>query len=499
MDKLETGQWAALLCVVILYPILTILLSEFQRGLERRSSPYVKSVRQFQIAVLPTAALFILLTFIAGIPVTPLAADGSPLPLGKLSAPVIFNKIVLTVAAIFLINVVLQAINAFLMSNRDGSAFLSNIPGLLLDLFRVIVVLIAAAIIVSSVWGADLQGALVGLGVGGIVLGLALQDTLSAVFAGLAMVSTRNFKEGDWIKTGDYEGCVIAMDWRSVTIETEQKIQAVVPNSELAQSTFVVESSKSMPYGEEISLFLSYDDPPEKVIAVIDDVASSISDILISPVHEVEVLNYTDKGIEYELMFFVADRGEAWRVRSDFLRRFWYAADRAGLRHMGAQNLHFQNIPRPDLSFKAKHAVLAKIDVLTPEGSGFDALVASSEQIRFGAKEIIMSAGQKFDRIYIPVEGSLSLVDLDDTIIQTIENGDFFVSRTFLSGAECPIAVRADQSCTALSIPSQDLLAYIDQNPKLATRLETYIEHMEDSLRGRRQYTDMGSFKLSVI
>jgi len=125
-----------------------------------------------------------------------------------------------------------------------------------------------------------------------------------------------------------------------------------------------------MPYGEEISLFLSYDDPPEKVIAVIDDVASSISDILISPVHEVEVLNYTDKGIEYELMFFVADRGEAWRVRSDFLRRFWYAADRAGLRHMGAQNLHFQNIPRPDLSFKAKHAVLAKIDVLTPEGSG---------------------------------------------------------------------------------------------------------------------------------
>jgi len=78
MDKLETGQWSALLCVVILYPILTILLSEFQRGLERRSSPYVKSVRQFQIAVLPTAALFILLTFIAGIAVTPLAADGKP-------------------------------------------------------------------------------------------------------------------------------------------------------------------------------------------------------------------------------------------------------------------------------------------------------------------------------------------------------------------------------------------------------------------------------------
>ena len=162
--------------------------------------------------------------------------------------------------------------------------------------------------------------------VSAVVLGLALQDTLSAVFAGLSMVSTRNFKEGDWLKTGDYEGRVIAMDWRSVTIETEQKILAVVPNSELAQSTFIVESSETMPYGEEISLFMAFDDPPEKVMRAIDEVASSIPDILNEPDHEVEVLNFTDKGVEYELMFFVADRGDAWRVRSDFLRRFWYVA-----------------------------------------------------------------------------------------------------------------------------------------------------------------------------
>ena len=104
------------------------------------------------------------------------------------------------------------------------------------------------------------------------------------------------------------------MDWRSVTIETEQKILAVVPNSELAQSTFIVESSETMPYGEEISLFMAYDDPPEKVMRAIDEVAASIPDVLTEPPHEVEVLNYTDKGIEYELMFFVADRGEAWRL-----------------------------------------------------------------------------------------------------------------------------------------------------------------------------------------
>jgi len=340
---------------------------------------------------------------------------------------------------------------------------------------------------------------LVGLGVGGIVLGLALQDTLSAVFAGLAMVSTRNFKEGDWIKTGDYEGRVVAMDWRCVTIETEQKIQAVVPNSELAQSTFVVESSDTMPYGEEISLFLSYDDPPETVIAVIDAVASSIADILKTPVHEVEVLNYTDKGIEYELMFFVADRGEAWRVRSDFLRRFWYAAGRAGLRHTGAQNLHFQNVSRAELNFKERHSLLAGVDVLTPEGDGFDALVSASTQARFGRHETMMNAGEKFTHIYIPIEGSLSLIDLKGSVVQSIGIGDFFVSRAFLSGAESPITLRSDESCRALRLPFQDLLAYTDKNPVLAGRLELYIEQMEDALRGRAQYSDVGDFKLSAI
>jgi len=339
MVGLEPSAMIAVISVAVVYPILTIVLSEIQRLQDRKNSVYVKAIRQFQLSVLPMAALYILITRIAGVNAYPKSADGSAVPLAQLPFAVIAAKIVLTAVAIFSINAMLTAFNAFLVSQRDRSSFLANIPGLLLDLLRLTLVLIGAAIIVSAVWGADLQGALVGLGVGGIVLGLALQDTLSAVFAGLSMVSTRNFKEGDWLKTGDYEGRVVAMDWRSVTIETEQKILAVVPNSELAQSTFVVESSETMPYGEEISLVLAYDDPPEAVIRIIDSVAGSIPDVLSDPPHEVEVLNYTDKGIEYELMFFVADRGDAWRVRSDFLRRFWYVARREGLHHSGAQNL----------------------------------------------------------------------------------------------------------------------------------------------------------------
>lgn len=485
MPTLSTSALIALIAVAVLYPILTILFSEIQRFGDRKKSPYAKALRQFQITVMPMAALYILITQIAGVNAFPKTPDGAPIPLADLPFSIIAAKIVLTAVAIFSINTLLTALNAFLISQRDKSSFLANIPGLLLDLLRLTLVLIGAAIIVSTVWGADLQGALVGLGVGGIVLGLALQDTLSAVFAGLSMVSTRTFKEGDWLKTGDFEGRVVAMDWRSVTIETEQKILAVVPNSELAQATFVVESSETMPYGEEISLFLAYDDPPEKVIRVIDDVASCIPDVLTDPPHEVEVLDYTDKGIEYELMFFVADRGDAWRVRSDFLRRFWYVARREGLNHMGAQNLHFQRVELPVTSFKERHDFLSEVAALTPPGKGFDALADSAQIVSFGLEETLMKVGDKFDSIYIPIEGSLSLIAPEGDIIQTLKDSDFYVSRAFLTGSESRLIIRSNQECRALKIKFQDLLNYTDKNPYLAERLEQYIEQMEDSLRGR--------------
>lgn len=251
-----------------------------------------------------------------------------------------------------------------------------------------------------------------------------------------------------------------------------------------------------MPYGEEISLFMAFDDPPEKVMRAIDEVASSIPDIMREPPHEVEVLNYTDKGIEYELMFFVADRGDAWRVRSDFLRRFWYVAKRAELHHTGAQNLHFQTIETRPASFNRRHGLLSTVTALTPLGKGFDELAQASEVVSFGFKETIMSVGDKFDSIYIPVEGSLSLLDTQGNNLHTFSDGDFYVSRAFLSGSESHVILRSDEDCLALQIHFQDLLDYTDKNPVLASRLEQYIEQMEDVLKA--QNVDLNVHRLSL-
>ena len=66
-----------------------------------------------------------------------------------------------------------------------------------------------AALVIAGVWDRDFGGFLATLGIGSIVLGLALQDTLGNVFSGIALLFERPFGVGDWIKVGDTIGEVL--------------------------------------------------------------------------------------------------------------------------------------------------------------------------------------------------------------------------------------------------------------------------------------------------
>ena len=84
----------AAIFVAVIYPILTIFISEMQRVFTRRHSPYVKSLKQIQITVLPVLAVYILLTRVAGIDAFPKGEDGAPLALSALP-PVSYTHLTL--------------------------------------------------------------------------------------------------------------------------------------------------------------------------------------------------------------------------------------------------------------------------------------------------------------------------------------------------------------------------------------------------------------------
>ena len=101
MSALGTSAILAIIAVAILYPVLTIIFSEMQRLQERKNSPYVKALRQFQLTVLPMAALYVLITRVANVDAFPKDAEGVAIALGELPFSVIAAKVVLTAVAIF--------------------------------------------------------------------------------------------------------------------------------------------------------------------------------------------------------------------------------------------------------------------------------------------------------------------------------------------------------------------------------------------------------------
>src|SRR5262245_31677276 len=73
-----------------------------------------------------------------------------------------------------------------------------------------------------------------------IVVGLALQNTLADVFAGIAVGIEAPFQAGDRISLGkDIEGCVIETNWRSIRVRTDGDDIAIVPNSVVAKLEIV--------------------------------------------------------------------------------------------------------------------------------------------------------------------------------------------------------------------------------------------------------------------
>ena len=74
-----------------------------------------------------------------------------------------------------------------------------RLPKLFRDLLRGFLVVLGGAVVASEVWQTDLTGWITALGVGSLVLGLALQDTLGNLFSGVALLFEQPVSQGDWL------------------------------------------------------------------------------------------------------------------------------------------------------------------------------------------------------------------------------------------------------------------------------------------------------------
>jgi small-conductance mechanosensitive channel len=190
-------------------------------------------------------------------------------------------------------------------------------------------VLILGALAILNQLGFSITPILTALGVGGIAVALALQDTLSNLFAGFYISVARQVRLGDYIRLdGGQEGYVSDISWRSTTIRSLANNLIVVPNSKLGQAivTNFHLPEKRMGVGLQVNVSLDCDpDQVERVLLEIGrEAAGKIPGMLADPAPSVAFdPGMGEFSVGFSLNYQVVEFASQFAVRNELRKRIF--------------------------------------------------------------------------------------------------------------------------------------------------------------------------------
>lgn len=126
------------------------------------------------------------------------------------------------------------------------------------------IIYIVAGFIIISVLGINLNGLVAGLGLGGVIITLAAQDTAKNLFGGLVVFLDKPFVVGDWIQMDNFEGTVEDITFRSTRVRTFENSIANIPNSIIANAS-IINWSKMEKRRYKTNLCIELNTPLEKL------------------------------------------------------------------------------------------------------------------------------------------------------------------------------------------------------------------------------------------
>jgi MscS family membrane protein len=125
--------------------------------------------------------------------------------------------------------------------------------------------------------GFDVAALIAGLGIGGLALALAAQDTVKNIFGGIMVYLDKPFKIGDRIVISGHEGFVEEIGIRSTRIRTLEGRQITIPNAQFSESP-IENVSREPARKVVVNLGLTYQTSPEKMekaMAILEEIASN--------------------------------------------------------------------------------------------------------------------------------------------------------------------------------------------------------------------------------
>ncbi|UVL00335.1 mechanosensitive ion channel domain-containing protein [Pseudomonas sp. B21-048] len=275
---------------------------------------------------------------------------------------------------------------------------------LLQDLLGAVIFLIAIIAALAYVLELPVKGVLATSGALAIIVGLALQSTLSDVFSGIVLNTTKPYQLDDWISIDGTEGRVIDIDWRATRLQTAQGSMAVIPNSLAAKAKIINFSRPSDIFGVSVSLQLSPHARPQTVIDALERAMQGCRYLLNKPAPCVALKGSSATGVEYEISGFVVSMDQKRMVRNLLFD--------LAFRHLQASGVSLLSNVEPNVP-----ANLSRPRALLDASNIFSTLRQEEKETfsqnmtlqTFRPGEMILPAGEVSDHLFIIESGVVSV------------------------------------------------------------------------------------------
>ena len=204
-------------------------------------------------------------------------------------------------------------------------------------LVQLAVVLVGTVWLLKFVFNLSLTPVLTTLGVGGLAVALALQDTLSNLFAGFYVSISGLIHIGDYIKlnTGE-EGYVSDINWRCTTMRGYSNNLIVIPNNKLGQAIYTNYYLPEPRMTMSVSFGVGYDSDVDRVEAILLDetisAAAAVRGLLADPAPYVRFTpGPGDWSLGFQVSFSVAEFADQYLVQSELRKRIFKRLRKEGI------------------------------------------------------------------------------------------------------------------------------------------------------------------------
>jgi small-conductance mechanosensitive channel/CRP-like cAMP-binding protein len=368
----------------------------------------------------------------------------------------------------------------------------NKIPRLLKEIAKAILYGIALIVIIQDTLNIQVTTVLATSAVITVVIGLALQETLGNLFAGLALQLDPAYQVGDWIRVGERLGKVEEITWRATKLRTVNNDSIIIPNGSIAKETLMNLSYPATPHAARMMIRVSYSVPPNRVDRVIREVLDQTPNVAINPPPDIRVSEFKESSIDYDLKFYYIDAEFLEQMMAQVRKRLWYHFKRNGIEiPFPIRNIYIHDRVEAEDQHQALRTRLSQslkqVYLFSQLSDAERKLIADNLlEMRYANGEAIIREGEAGDSFFIIDHGEVEIFVTSPSgtrkTLTHLHDGDFFGEIALLTGEKRTATVQAVSDVRVFQLKKDNFKEVLERKPDILDEIGSVLSKRKDQL-----------------